>query len=112
MPQFPGCTETNAEAQKHCSNKRFLNFIYENLKYPKEDADKGIEGMVLLNFIVTAKGEIKDISAKKSLSKACDAEGIRVVELMNKKGIRWTPGRKDDKAVAVAFTLPLKFKLQ
>ena len=112
MPQFPGCTETNAEAQEHCSNKKFLTFIYENLKYPKEDADKGVEGMVLLNFAVTAEGKIKDINTKKSLSKACDAESIRVVELMNEKGILWTPGKKDGKAVAVVFTLPLKFKLQ
>lgn len=112
MPQFPGCNEANTEDQKTCSNKKFLTFIYENLKYPKEDADKGVEGMVLLNFVVTKEGKIKDIKTKKSLSKACDTESIRVVELMNEKGIRWIPGKKDDKIVDVVFTLPLKFKLQ
>lgn len=112
MPQFPGCNEADAEAQKDCSNKKFLTFIYENLKYPKEDADKGVEGMVLLNFVVTSKGKIKDITTKKSLSKACDAESIRVVELMNEKGILWTAGKKDGKAVNVVFNLPLKFKLK
>lgn len=111
MPQFPGCNETEKEAQEHCSTKKFLTFISENLKYPKEDADKGVEGMVLLNFVVTAKGKIKDISTKKSLSKACDAEGVRVVKLMNEKGVLWAPGIKDGKAVDVVFTLPLKFKL-
>lgn len=112
MPQFPGCNEANAETQKECSNKKFLTFIYENLKYPKEDADKGVEGMVLLNFVVTKEGKIKDIKTKKSLSKACDTESVRVIELMNEKGIRWIPGKKDDKIVDVVFTLPLKFKLQ
>ena len=112
MPQFPGCTETNAEAQKNCSNKKFLTFISENLKYPKEDADKKVEGIVLLNFVVTAKGKIEHIQTKKSLSKACDSESIRVVDLMNEKGILWTPGKKDGKVVDVLFTLPLKFKLQ
>jgi protein TonB len=112
MPQFPGCSETEQEAQAKCSHKKFLTFIYENLKYPKEDADKGVEGLVLLNFVVTAKGKIKDISTKKSLSKACDAEGMRVVELMNEKGVLWSPGIKDGKAVDVVLTLPLKFKLQ
>lgn len=112
MPQFPGCNETSTDAQELCSNKKFLTFIYENLKYPKADANKGVEGMVLLNFVVTAKGKIKNISTKHSLSEACDAEGIRVVQLMNEKGIVWVPGQKDGKAVDVSFTLPLKFKLQ
>lgn len=111
MPQFPGCSETDMEAQKSCSNKKFMTFIAEHLKYPKEDANKGVEGMVLLSFSVTTKGKIKNISVKKSLSKACDAEGLRVMKLMNEKNVRWLPGIKDGKAVEVALTLPLKFKL-
>jgi protein TonB len=111
MPQFPGCTETNEEAQKRCSNKKFMAFIAENLKYPKEDANKGVEGMVLLSFAITTKGKIKNVSIKKSLSKACDAEGLRVMKLMNEKNIRWVPGIKNGKTVEVVLTLPLKFKL-
>jgi protein TonB len=111
MPQFPGCSETDLEAQKSCSNKKFMTFIAEHLKYPKEDANKGVEGMVLLSFSVTTKGKIKNISVKKSLSKACDAEGLRVMKLMNEKNVRWFPGIKDGKAVEVVLTLPLKFKL-
>lgn len=111
MPQFPGCTETNEEAQKRCSNKKFMTFIAENLKYPKEDANKGVEGMVLLSFVVSTKGKIKNISVKKSLSKACDAEGLRVMKLMNEKNVRWVPGVKNGKTVEVVLTLPLKFKL-
>lgn len=112
MPQFPGCNEAEAEAQEQCSQKKFLAFVYKNLKYPKEAAKEEVEGMVLLSFVVTTKGTIKDISIKRSLNKACDAEAIRVVELMNEKGIRWTAGQKDGKAVDASFILPLKFKLK
>ncbi|WMX12482.1 energy transducer TonB [Aureispira sp. CCB-E] len=111
MPQFPGCQETDQKSQKRCSHEKLMAFIQNNLKYPKEVEGKE-EGTVMVNFVVSSKGTIKDISIKRSLNKIFDNEGIRVVELMNKKGIRWIPGKKDGKPIDVALSLPLKFKME
>jgi periplasmic protein TonB len=96
LPQFPG--GINA----------LRNYLSKELKYPKDSRRAGIEGRVLVGFIVNKDGAITDIKVVQSVSDELDQEALRVV----KKMVKWEPGTEDDEAVKVAFRLPVQFQLQ
>ncbi|WP_066756851.1 M56 family metallopeptidase [Crocinitomix algicola] len=82
-------------------------FIVENVTYPKELVDEGVEGNVFVEFIVNADGRIENPLIKRGVHPELDAEALRVVSLMPD----WTPGKLDGKDVAVKFVLPISFRL-
>ena len=100
MPSFPGGTDA------------MYKYIYETIKYPKEDREQGKEGMVIINFIVEADGSITNAKVLRGVSPGLNAEGLRVINGMNDLPENWIPGKHEGKNVAVQFTLPLKFVLQ
>ena len=95
MPSFPG------------GMTALMEFIGNNLKYPKDAEKNKIEGRVLVQFIVEADGKITSAKVLRALYPSIDAEALRVVNAMPK----WTPGYQKGKPVRVQFTLPLSFKL-
>ena len=95
MPSFPG---GEVEMQR---------YIRENLKYPETAQNGGIEGRVVLRFIVGDDGSITDVTVIRGLDPDCNAEAVRVIESMPK----WTPGKQNNIAVPVYFNLPIQFKL-
>ncbi|MDR3350495.1 MAG: M56 family metallopeptidase [Prevotellaceae bacterium] len=95
QPEYPGGMEG------------LMNFIRDNLKYPKEAADKKIEGRVAVGFTIHADGKIANIEVLKSVHPLLDAEAERIVRSLSK----WTPGQYRGKAVAVRFILPITFRL-
>lgn len=82
--------------------------LSENLIYPQECLEEHIQGTVLVQFIISHKGEIKDITVLNSVHPLLDKEAIRVVGLLND----WKLGIKDGKTVDVYYNLPISFKLQ
>lgn len=96
MPQFPG------------GNAALLKYISGNIKYPTIAAENGIEGRVIVRFVVTKDGSISDVTVLRSLDPSCDKEAVRVVKSMPK----WIAGMQNGRAVPVYFTLPVVFKLQ
>jgi len=112
MPRFPGCEDVgDLEKRYPCAQKRMLQFIYKNIKYPAIARESNIQGSVVLQFNVSSTGSIEDISVVRGIGGGCDEECIRVVNLMNNPRLKWTPGKIDGKPVKVKFTLPIKFKL-
>ncbi len=116
MPRFPGC-ETNdpgvpdADKQK-CANEKMLHYLYSQLRYPAEARENGIEGMVVVQYMVTKSGLIDDISVIRDIGGGCD-EAVRfIIENMNHTEHFWMPGIHKEGAVDVLFTLPVKFKLE
>jgi len=95
MPEFPG--GINA----------LFQYLEKNVKYPKKSRRKGIEGRVLLKFIVEKDGSISNVSVIESVNNEMDAEAVRVVKKMPK----WEPGMEDGENVRISFNLPLKFRL-
>ena len=95
MPTFPG-----GEAE-------LMKFIRENLKYPLSAQKEGIQGRVILRFVVSKTGTIENITILRSLEPACDEEAIRLIKSMP----RWIPGKQNGNAVPVYYTLPVVFKL-
>lgn len=84
-----------------------FQFIQKEIKYPKDARKKGIEGRVVLTFVVDTKGEITQIVIVESVFSSIDAEAVRVVSKMPK----WKPGTQNGKPVFVKYTLPILFKL-
>lgn len=95
MPAFPGGVVA--------LNK----FIYDHLVYPEASLENGVQGKVLLRFIVDENGSVGDVQILKSLDTYCDREAKRVVQMRP----RFTPGRQQGKPVKVWFLLPITFAI-
>lgn len=95
MPSFPGGKEA------------LMKFISENVKYPKEAEEKGLQGRVVVRYIIEKDGSISEVEIAKSVNEYLDAEAIRVVNAMPK----WIPGKQKGEPVRVKFTLPITFRL-
>ena len=84
-----------------------LNYLSKSIVYPAQAVTEKIEGRVMLQFVVSKRGRIKDVEVVKSAHPLLDAEAVRVLERMP----RWVPGKKDGKPINVKYALPVTFKL-
>ena len=96
MPVFPG------------GQTALLKFINDNIKYPEDAAVNGVQGRVVLKFVVSADGSIKRIEIFKGVHPVLDQEAVRVVSMMP----RWKPGRQNGIPTPVWFMVPVSFKLR
>ena len=96
MPEFPG-------GMMEC-----MKFLGNNIKYPAEAQEKGIEGRVIVQFIVEKDGSITNAKVVRGIHPSLDAEALRVTSIMPK----WKPGKQKGETVSVRFTIPISFKLQ
>ncbi|MEM6723167.1 MAG: energy transducer TonB [Bacteroidota bacterium] len=110
MPRFPGCEDLGGsdDEKKKCAEKKMLEYIYKNIKYPSIARENGIEGMVVISFVVDKAGKITEPKIVRDLAGGCGKEALRVVQTMPK----WTPGRQRNRPVKVQFNLPVRFKLE
>ena len=95
MPEFPG------------GAAGMMKFIAENVKYPEEAYSKGIDGRVLVQFIIEKDGSVTNVKVIKKVNDAIDAEAVRVVKAMPK----WKPGKQNGREVRVKYTIPVSFRL-
>ncbi len=94
-PEFPG------------GHSAFIKFLSRNLKYPANAVERGIEGKVLISFIIEKNGRLSNIKILRGIGYGCDEEAIRVLE----KSPEWKPGIQNKQKVRVAYTLPINFSL-
>lgn len=97
MPSFPG------------GESALMKYLNSHIRYPAVARENGIQGTVVVQFIVGPDGSIRDVKtvgAKKG--GGLEDEAIRVVKGMPK----WTPGRQNGRAVTVQYNLPVRFVLQ
>ena len=114
MPRFPGCEDEAGDnaAKQQCAQKKMLEYIYKNVKYPAIARENGIQGRVVVQFVVEKDGSIADANVVRDIGAGCGEEALRVVNSMNNMPQKWTPGKQRGKPVRVQFTLPVSFKLQ
>lgn len=114
MPRFPGCENEVGDnaAKKACADRQLLEFIYKNISYPAIARENGVEGMTVITFVVEQNGSISDAHIVRDIGAQCGEEALRVVNLMNEQGVKWTPGKQRGRPVRVQFNLPVKFKLE
>lgn len=96
MPSFPG------------GMGALMSWLGQNIKYPVIAAENGVQGRVIVQFVVEKDGSITDVKVAKSVDPSLDKEAARVVSSMPK----WTPGKQNGSAVRVKYTVPVTFKLQ
>ena len=94
QPEFPGGTSGLAK------------WLGDNIKYPAEAAKQGIEGRVIVQFVVGIDGTVSNVKLMRPVNPLLDQEALRVVTAMPK----WTPGKQDGKPVAVKYTIPVTFR--
>lgn len=95
MPKFPG------------GDAAMMEFLRNTVKYPEEAMKNGIQGRVVVQFIIEKDGSISGAEVIKKVNEHLDAEALRVIGEMPK----WTPGKQKGEAVRVKFTLPVTFRL-
>lgn len=83
-------------------------YLSKSIKYPDIAADAGIQGRVIVQFVVERDGSPSDVKVVRGVDPALDKEAERVVKAMPK----WKPGKQRGKAVRTKFTLPVQFRLQ
>ena len=89
--------------------KIFLEkWVYQYLKYPVEAIRDGVQGRVMLYFIIEKDGRVTDVRVVKGVSEELDAEAVKVVSASPK----WKPGRLNGNRVRVSLTIPVEFKLE
>jgi TonB family protein len=81
-------------------------YLAQNVKYPKSELQKRIQGKVVLQFIINRQGEVKDVVVMKSLSPGCDTEALRVVKAMP---VWKVPAMYNGKPVSIRYMLPIAF---
>ena len=95
IPEFPG------------GQAALLEYLRKNIKYPNICRENGIQGRVLVSFVVNKDGSIVDPEVVKSVNPSLDKEALRVIAGMPK----WKPGSQRGKPVRVKYTVPVNFRL-
>jgi periplasmic protein TonB len=95
MPEFPG------------GDKAMLKFVCDNLHYPVSARDKGIQGKIYVNFVISETGKVQNVKVIRGVHPLLDKEACRVVQSLPD----WIPGRQDGKRVKVLFTIPINFAI-
>ena len=96
MPEFPG-------GMGEC-----MKFLGKNIKYPTISQENGVQGRVIVQFVVNRDGSIVDPVVVRGVDPYLDKEALRVISMMPK----WKPGKQRGKAVRVKYTVPVMFRLQ
>ena len=95
MPEFPG-------GMGEC-----MKWLGQNIKYPADAKEKGVQGRVIVQFVVEKDGTIVNAKVVRGVDPDLDAEALRVVN----QSPKWKPGKQKGEAVRVKYTLPIMFKL-
>lgn len=104
-PHFPACTADTEEARTRCHESEVRAYLNKHLRFPAELVDTAVNGLVVVQYVVSAQGQVEQVKILKSLHPLMDAESLRVVSFLPKH----VPGRHQNQAVAVRFTVPIRW---
>ena len=96
MPEFPGGMQA------------MIEYLYTNIKYPKDAIKQEVGGRVMVMFVVETDGSLSNVRVARKVFPSLDAEAVRVVKTMPK----WKPGKEKGKVVRVNYTLPVVFSIK
>jgi len=108
MPRFPGCEEiTEITKRDKCAQDKLLTFIYTRIKYPAEARKAGIQGKVIIKYVVQKDGTVAKARIEREIGGGCGEAALKVINALPKM----IHGTKDGKAVDVEMVIPVQFKL-
>lgn len=96
MPSFPG------------GQGALMKYLNDNIKYPVVAQENGVQGRVVVSFVVERDGSITDVNVVRSVDPSLDKEAVRVIKGMP----HWIPGKQNGSAVRVKYNVPVSFRLQ
>lgn len=96
QPEFPG------------GQAAMYKWLSDHINYPPAAAEEGVQGKVIVEFVVSKSGRVENVRVLRGRHQALDKEALRVVKAMP----NWNPGRNNGQPVKVTYTLPVSFKLQ
>lgn len=112
MPSLDACAKVNDRDQKWiCTQEAMLAFVYKQIKYPPVARENGVQGTVVVSFVIDKEGQLTDIEMLRDIGGGCGDEVLRIVNLLNTQ-MNWSPGKQRGQPVKVRVNLPVKFKLQ
>ena len=85
-----------------------MEYIADNVVYPQTAIDEGIQGRVIVSFVVEPTGKVTNVEVLRGIGGGCDEEAVRVIQSLP----NWEPGVRRGKNVRVAFVVPVKFALE
>lgn len=109
MPRFGDCRELNSRAERQkCSDKKLMEYIYSEVKYPAIARENGLQGNVIVSFVVDKNGKVSSPKIQRDIGGGCGEEVLRIINKMPD----WSPGEQRGRKVKVQYNLPVKFSLQ
>ena len=100
-------TRVEIESEFPGGHKAWSNYLMANLTYPQVAIKKNIQGTVIVQFIVTKEGKVKDVTIAKSVHPSLDKEAIRLI----KNSPDWTPALQNGRKVNSYKKQPIVFRL-
>jgi TonB family protein len=111
MPRFPGCEPISSKVEKeNCATLRLIDYIQTRLILTEEAKLKGFNGKVIVKFIVRKDGYVSNCEIIKDMEGGFGDQVKNIIDNMNKKNIRWIPGKNKGNPVNVFLTIPIYFK--
>lgn len=107
LPEVPATPVIYAEVMPEF-NGSIHSYLSKAIRYPQTAVQTGVQGRVLIHFVVNEDGQITNATVKRGIGAGCDEEALRVVKAMP----AWKPGKQNGHPVKVYFTLPISFKLE
>ena len=86
----------------------FRNWVQQNVKFPQIALENGIQGRVVLTFVIEKDGRLTNIQVLQTPDRSLSEEAIRVLS----KSPKWSPGKQRNQVVRVKYTLPVDFRVQ
>ena len=112
VPRFPGCEYLyTVEEKQVCARKKIYSFIGSYLVYPNEAIPKKVSGIVTVRFFIEKDGSLDAVEVVKDIGSGCGAEVVRVLALMQSKGLKWGPIRSRGRPLRILFYLDVHFDL-
>lgn len=87
--------------------EKLYDYFTQELQYPESAVRDSVQGVVVIDFVINVAGKPEQVQIQQSLSTACDAEAIRVIENMQP----WKPASLNGKPVPARVSVPLTFQL-
>ncbi len=107
MPVFAGCGNLSGkEERKQCSDRKMMEFLSSEFKFPPELKDWCGYGTIIIGFVIQKNGQVGEVSVRRSLHPLLDTEAVRVVQAMP----AWTPGKQMGRPVPVQHYAPLRLR--
>jgi len=93
--------------QDDTTHHAFMKWVMANMKYPDEAAKQGIQGRVMVQFIIDEQGNVNNPTIIEGSDPLLDQAALDLIA----RSPQWTPGRQRDIPVKVSMTIPINFAL-